>query len=528
MASEALTDFLRRLRGGCAGRTVGERTDEQLLERFVTCQDESAFEAVVQRHGPMVLGVCRHLLADAHDVEDAFQATFLVLVSKAPSIRARTLLANWLYRVAYRVALRARANAARRRARETQGVEMAAAEPDAGGIEPELRPILHEELNRLPDKYRVPIVLCYLQGKTNEEAARHLSWPVGTVKGRLTRARELLRSRLTRRGLTLSIGTLAAILAQSTPSAAVATALLASTVRAAMLVAAGQAAAGIVSVQAAALSRGVLQTMFRTRLTIACAVLLGVGAIGAGTGLFARQKLTEPVSQASASSRRIAKFPEEKAVPKEADENAQPAAKQRSADNLRQLMRGMHKYHEVNGHFPPAAIYDKNGKPLLSWRVLLLPYLEQDNLFKQFRLDEPWDSEHNKPLLAKIPKQYAPPLTGKTKEKNATFYQVFVGKETIFEGKEGLSVSDITDGTSCTIAIVEAAAAVPWTKPMDLPYDAKKPLPKLGGLFPNGFYAVLADGSAHWLKKDFDVMEMRHAITRNGEDIADFDKLRAR
>jgi RNA polymerase sigma factor (sigma-70 family) len=316
MASQALTDFLRRLRGGCAVRGIGEQTDEQLLERFAICQDESAFEALVQRHGPMVLGVCRRLLADANDVEDAFQATFLVLVSKAVSIRTRTLLANWLYRVAYRVALRARANAARRRARETRGIEMATAEPDAGGMEPEMRPILYEELNRLPDKYRVPIVLCYLQGKTNEEAARQLAWPVGTVKGRLTRARELLRSRLTRRGLVLSTGALTVLLGPSATSAAVPIALVKSTVQAAMLVAAGQAAAGILSVHAAALSQGVLQTMFRIRLTIVCAVVLGVGAIGAGTGLFARQKLAESAAQAEAPPQRIAKSAEEKAVKK--------------------------------------------------------------------------------------------------------------------------------------------------------------------------------------------------------------------
>jgi RNA polymerase sigma factor (sigma-70 family) len=527
MASEALTDFLKRLRGNRAVRGIGEWTDEQLLERFVSCQDESAFDAVVQRHGPMVLGVCRHLLTDAHDVEDSFQATFLVLVSKAASIRTRTLLANWLYRVAYRVALRARANAARRRARETQGVEMAAAEPDAEGIEPELRPILYEELNRLPDKYRVPIVLCYLQGKTNEEAARHLAWPVGTVKGRLTRARELLRSRLTRRGLVLSAGALTTVLSPMTAPAAVPSALLESTVRAAMLVAAGQAAAGIVSSHAAALSRGVLQTMFRTRLTIACAVLLGVGVIGVGTGFFALQKLILPAAQAGASPPQVAKTGEDKAAPKNRDDDTHKAGRRRCVDSLHELMMAMWKYHEVNGHLPPAAIYDKDGKALLSWRVLLLPYLEQDDLFKQFRLNEAWDSQHNKPLLAKMPKQYASPLPGETKEKDATFYQVFVGKGAIFEGAEGMSLSDITDGTSNTIAIVEAAEAVPWTKPADLLYDTKKPLPKLGGLFPNGFHAAIADGSVQWFKKKFDAAQMHSAITRNGGDIVDFDNLKA-
>lgn len=460
----------------------------------------------------MVLGVCRRLLAHTHDVEDAFQATFLVLVSKAASIRRRTLLASWLYRVAYRVAMRARVNVARRLAREKQGVEMAAVEPDAERIDPELYPLLHEELNRLPEKYRAPIALCYLQGKTHEEAARQLAWPIGTVKGRLARARDLLRSRLTRKGLTLTTGALVAVLTQQTASAVVPTVLVDSTLKAAMLIAAGQAAAvGMVSTQAAALFRGVLRTMFLTKLTIACTVLFVVGTIGAGAGLLAYQQLAEPATP----PQRVAKADDEKKDPKKQDEKALKAARQRSADNMHKLMEAMHKYHDVNGHFPPAAIYDKDGKALLSWRVLLLPYLDQDDLFAQFHLDELWDSKHNKPLLAKMPKLYAPPLSGKWKGKDATFYQVFVGKGTIFEGAEGVSFADITDGTSCTIALVEAAEAVPWTKPADLPYDDKKPLPKLGGLFDHGFHAALADGSVRFLTPKLTQRTLRLAITRN-------------
>jgi RNA polymerase sigma factor (sigma-70 family) len=516
-----LTDFLKRLRTGHVVRGISERTDAELLERFVTCHEEAAFAALVERHGPMVLGVCRYLLPNAHDIEDSFQATFLVLVSKAAAIQRRTLLANWLYRVAYRVAMRARVNAARRRAREMQGVEMQAVEPPGEGMEPELRPVLHEELNRLPNKYREPIVLCYLQGKTHQEAARQLAWPIGTVKGRLTRARDLLRTRLTRRGLTLSAGALAAALT-TTASAAVPTSLLDSTIKVAILVAAGQAA-GVVSAQAAALSHGVLRTMFKTRLLIACTVLLGVGVLGVSTGLFAYQALAEPGSRPQQAARSNDDNKEEKNL----DEEALKAARQRSAENLRDLMVAMHKYHDVNNHFPPAAIHDKDGKALLSWRVLLLPYLEQDDLFKQFHLDEPWDSKHNKPLLAKMPKQYAPPVPEKTKDRNATFYQVFVGKGTVFEGTEGISISDIEDGTSNTIAIIEAAEAVPWTKPADLPYDAGKPLPRLGGLFPNGINVVFADGAVHWFKKDFDVPMMRVAITRSDSTVLDLGKLEA-
>ena len=159
---------------------------------------------MVIRHGPMVLGVCRHVLNQHQDAEDAFQATFIALARKAGSIKDRRVLARWLYEVAYRIAVRAKTSAVRNRIRERQGAEMSvtAAQYEAGWNE--LRPVLHEELSRLPDKYRTPVVLCYLEGKTNEEVADLLRWPVGTVKGRLSRARELLRSRLAKRGLALS------------------------------------------------------------------------------------------------------------------------------------------------------------------------------------------------------------------------------------------------------------------------------------------------------------------------------------
>jgi hypothetical protein len=191
------------------------------------------------------------------------------------------------------------------------------------------------------------------------------------------------------------------------------------------------------------------------------------------------------------------------------------AARQRSERNLKELMLALWNYHTINDHFPPAAIYDKNDKPLLSWRVLLLPYLEEDDLFAQFHLDEPWDSKHNKPLLAKMPKQYAPPRSGRTKEKDPTFYQVFVGKGTLFEGAEGLSIADISDGTSNTFGIVEAGEAVPWTKPADLPYDDKKPVPKLGGLFDDGFHAVMADGWVRFFTPKLTQRTLRLAITRD-------------
>jgi hypothetical protein len=185
----------------------------------------------------------------------------------------------------------------------------------------------------------------------------------------------------------------------------------------------------------------------------------------------------------------------------------------------------MHNYHAANGHLPPPAVYGKDGKALLSWRVLLLPYLEEGDLFQQFKLDEPWDSAHNKKLLSRMPAVLAAPGLENAKKAHATVYQVFTGKGTVFEGAQGVRFQDILDGTSNTILIAEAARAVPWTKPEDLPYDAAKALPKLGGIWPDGFHVALADGSTHFIRADFDARLFRLAITRADGEVIDVSKL---
>jgi RNA polymerase sigma factor (sigma-70 family) len=172
-----------------------------LLQRFASRRDEEAFTALVERHGPMVLRVCRQMLRNADDADDAFQAVWLVLVRRAGQIRRGELLSGWLYGVALRVSAKVRERAARTR-REGQGFPVAELEASNSETPTDLQPLLHEEINRLPEYYRSPVVLCYIESKTNEQAARELRCPVGTVKGRLARARELLRSRLRRRGVT--------------------------------------------------------------------------------------------------------------------------------------------------------------------------------------------------------------------------------------------------------------------------------------------------------------------------------------
>jgi RNA polymerase sigma factor (sigma-70 family) len=192
--------------------------DTQLLERYVAGRDEAAFRALVVRHGPTVLKACRRILHDPHHVEDAFQAVFLVLVRKAPTIRDPEALGNWLYGVAYRIASRARRDALRRRKRERQGAEMNAASFALDRPWDDLGRVLREELDGLPTYYRAPLELCYLRGLGHEEAARELGWPLGTLKIRLVRGRRRLRERLDRRGLASEFAFLLLLLPRQSPA----------------------------------------------------------------------------------------------------------------------------------------------------------------------------------------------------------------------------------------------------------------------------------------------------------------------
>ncbi|HEU5116495.1 MAG TPA: sigma-70 family RNA polymerase sigma factor, partial [Isosphaeraceae bacterium] len=235
------------------------------------------------RHGSLVMGVCRRVLGDAHEAEDAFQATFLLLVRKAGSIRHQKLLGGWLHRVAYRVATRAGQSASRRRAVERADSEVAEQAEAPEGPSADVTRVLHEELARLSDNDRAAVVLCDLEGLTHSEAAARLNWPVGTVKGRLFRARERLKGRLVRRGLTLPAGLVAATLANEA-RASVSRALVASTVQAAAQVAAGQAVSGAVSASAIALAGGVARTMMVSKMKVVASLFLAGGVLAAGAG----------------------------------------------------------------------------------------------------------------------------------------------------------------------------------------------------------------------------------------------------
>jgi RND family efflux transporter MFP subunit len=271
--------YLQQLTGSASGSSLG---DAELLERYVRHGDEAAFELLLWRHGVLVLNVCRRVLNHEDDIEDAFQATFLTFVRKAPAIVQRGSVASWLYKVAYRVALEARARRRKTAAREQGGGASWAVQVPADATWDDLRPILDEELSRLPERLRRPVVLCYLEGKTNEEAARELGCPAGTIYSRLSRGRDLLRHRLLRRGVALSAAALSAALAEHAAHAIPTVPLVTMTRRAALFFAAGQAAGARVSPRVTTLAEGVLRTMLVSKLKMAALMLLVFGLLAAG------------------------------------------------------------------------------------------------------------------------------------------------------------------------------------------------------------------------------------------------------
>jgi len=523
--------------------------DAELLRRFLDERDENAMTTIIERHGPLVMGLCRGILRNEQDAADAFQTTFLVLLKNAASIGKPASLSSWLHGVACRVALRARSQAARRRERESAGAAMAPSEL-ANIDEPadaETLRLIHEELGSLPERLRLPLILCCVEGASREEAARQLGWTLGSLKGRLERARETLHKRLTRRGVVLSMAALTGVLAGQ-GAVKVPAALAAATVSSLVLVAAGKSIlGGVVSANAAALTTGVLLSMKVAKLKFAGLVALAM-LMTAGTSVVVVQTVKgmisarQPQPVAFGAGQRdgfvyIVEEPVERnlvnLVPSSlvAIEIAAPSEQEpfiKSRLNLNRLAFAMNQYHAANGSFPPAAIKSAAGTPLLSWRVALLPFLEQAELHSKFKLDEPWDSPHNLALVEQMPAVFDSPGVA-NKGANETLFQVFTGSDTMFPLQGARSLSDIRDGASNTLLIVEAGAAVPWTKPADLEYAADQPLPRLGGIgpdglvtggvVPNGFLAVYADESSSTLSHQKGTeTALRARITPAGND----------
>ncbi|MFL5340005.1 MAG: sigma-70 family RNA polymerase sigma factor [Gemmataceae bacterium] len=607
-------------------------TDAELLQLFAQNRDEAAFEALVRRHGPMVLGVCRRVVGHDADADDAFQATFLVLARKAGSIGRGDLLGNWLYGVALRTALDARSRMLRRRSIELPFEDFPQAESEADAERGELLALLDRELGRLAEKYRLPVVLCELEGRSRRDVAELLGIPEGTLSSRLAAARRLLAARLTKRGMAVSAAAVGLALSYGEASAAVPGPLLSSTV------ATAADATAAASANVAALSQGVLKTMFLSKLKVFAAMFLAAGLCTGGvtwvtfkglpvgtlpaaraeenpprggsaklegawkiesmseggrerpggnagpshiffnkdgkgaiterdavavaftwkadaskkpseidlemtsapgadprklSGIYSLKgdsltlcfgepgKDTRPTTFEAGERVAVIKLkpdPDAKMPDLKNPKVAQSAARMRSQNNMKQIGLAMHNYLNTYQTFPAAAIYSKDGKPLLSWRVAILPFIEQDQLYKEFHLDEPWDSEHNKKLLAQMPKTYGD-------KGDKTHYRVFHGKGAAFEGTKGTKIQDFTDGTSNTVLAVEAVDAVEWTKPEELEYSADKPLPKLSGKpFEKGFNALYADGSVHFMSETAKEKLIRAVITRNGGEVIENDK----
>jgi RNA polymerase sigma factor (sigma-70 family) len=330
---------------------LGGLTDGQLLEQFTTRPPgaaEAAFAALVERHGPMVLRVCRGVLADPHDVLDAFQATFLVLVRKARGLWVEDSLGPWLHQVAYRTAACSRSDAARRRKHERRAAGLRASialdEGEEAGLDRERA--LHEEIARLPDRYRVPLVLCFLEGLTQEEVARKLRWPIGTVKSRLARARERLRGRLNRRGF----GGVSPSRSAESPRASLPVALAGATARAAREFSAYRTLAGVAPTSGVVLAEGVIKLMMLRKWIVALAALLVCGGLATGLGVWAQTpKAREEAPKAGGSP---TPKPDGVAVAPKVDDPKTKKAKERiqGAWKVSELHVG-HVDDTVNGYF---------------------------------------------------------------------------------------------------------------------------------------------------------------------------------
>jgi RNA polymerase sigma factor (sigma-70 family) len=370
MSTSRVTDAIQRLHNVFIAQ---DAPDGRLVEAFVNRRDPAALEALLRRHGAMVWNVCRRLVANHQDAEDAFQATFLVFVRKARSIAPREMVGNWLYGVARQTALKARALAAKRRTREQQVIEM----PEPSIIEKDswtdVQPILDQELARLPEKFRAVIILCDLEGKSRSEAAQHLGWPEGTVAGRLSRGRAALAKRLTQRGVTLSSGALAAVLAQDNVTAALPSSLLTATIKSTALVAAGNAATAMIPARIIAIADGVVKTMLLTKLKmLSVMMLLGIVLLGGGLltlHLPAAQEADRPRQKAGDNElpQRQGEKPADKA-----DEKNLTYAVQQMKNNLDAVSNFTCRYTEFHSSAPSLedARQDRNVKRKARWHVL--------------------------------------------------------------------------------------------------------------------------------------------------------------
>jgi Protein of unknown function (DUF1559)/Sigma-70, region 4 len=353
-------------------------------------------------------------------------------------------------------------------------------------------PILDAELGRLPAKHRDVLILCLLNGASAEEAAGQLGCPVGTVKSRLARAREALRDRLVTRGIAPAVA-LAVLSTTDAFASPVSPILTRATLE---LLSGSSIAPGI-----AALTKGVFVNMLPRSAVMSSMVLAGLTVAGVGTAWWMKPSQAQEPTPAVGIRR----------------ESSELAARQEAkTNNMKLILLAFHNYHDVNGHFPSAANYGADGQPKLSWRVALLPYLDQNDLYNAFRQDESWDSPHNKALIDRMPAVYqtpdSPAPAGQTRIRG------FAGKGAMFDGAQGITIQNITDGTSNTVLIATAREAVPWTQPAELPFGEGQPGQALDTGDSRSFALGLVDGSVRTLPAG-EARMLRWLITRAGGEV---------
>jgi RNA polymerase sigma factor (sigma-70 family) len=533
VADSRLSGFIQHLRAGLASSS--DRSDRESLTAFLDNKDEAAFELLMRRHGPMVLRVCQRVLNNAQDSEDAFQATFLILARKANTIGKSESLASWLHGVAYRISLHARRSQQRRRQHEqSAGVVEPITHPaeDLGWHDVQL--LLEKEIARLPDRYREVFVLCFLQGRSRSEAAFECGLNENTVSSRLARARERLQQRLAQRGISLSAVLAALALASDSPGSVVSKNLYVETSRAAVPYMARQSLTGV-SPFTVELTKEAVRTMTIAKLQFLAGTLAITGTLALST--WGLSQVPGGAGQETVPGGIASTTQATQEAPLAKPREASFAQRKISMNHLKQLMLAMHNYHDATGKFP-SDVVGKDGKPLLSWRVEILPYIEEAPLYNQFKRDESWDSEHNLKLLAKMPELLR--VGFEPKGTSHTYYQRFAIKTPAPKGPVGApaleatfrfpeKIAEITDGTSNTIGIVEVGPGVPWTKPTDIQYDAKAPFPAVEWPFANVRHVSAMDGSAHALQAKLDEKSLRLLIEpSDGQVVQGFSELRAR
>jgi RNA polymerase sigma factor (sigma-70 family) len=515
--------FLRAIRAAAPDPTP----DAELLRRFAAAADHAAFELIVRRHAELVWRVCRGVLrADPHAAEDAFQATFLALARKAGTVARRDLLAGWLFRVARHAALRARKRQQRPDRQGGHGVLDALPDGRASDGSPDLGPVVAEEIDKLAAKFRDPVLLCFFEGHTHAEAAERLGWAVGTVASRLARAKDRLRDRLAARGL--APAAVAAALA-APPASAVPPTLIRTTAA----VTAGAAAA---PVPVLALTEGALSAMQLAKLKLTAAVAAAVVAAAGGgmtVATWAAAQNPPGGGRAPHAAGAAAKpAPADSPVKYETDPNGATPTKQQKGtggarrwaqvgNNLKQLAIAFHNYHDTVGHLP-TDVYSADGKPLWSWRVQLLPYLDQHNLFKQADLTKPWDDPANKDVSSAVVKVFQ--CGAEPADRPLTCLKRPTGPGTAHQPGLKVKFADFTDGTSNTLLVVEAGDPVPWAKPgTDFPIDPKNP-PTIKGPFAAGLTAARGDGAVVTFPGEIPPASARKlSLIADGEAVAEKD-----